>query len=148
MASSDETSISLTIGELTLLLEGLDAYEYWQVGDVLPRSDGHVFLPDDEFGDRFWPRDVGPTAEQQEAIEGVHRCRDLVARLREVVTSLSVPSVRNRFERSRDAYARAVDALVPALIAHAIAEVDEALPGTVSLDVVGETNEHQTRPQR
>jgi hypothetical protein len=141
MESFDETAINLTVGELALLLEGLNAYEYWQLGDVLPRSDGQVFLPDDPFGDRFWSGGDGPTAEQEEAIEGVRRCRRLMARLREASAAHGDEGDRERFERTRAAHTRAVDALVPALIAYAIAEVDEVLPGTSSLDVLGETTE-------
>lgn len=138
----DEITITVTQSELHLLIEGLDAYEYWQLGDVLPRNNGAVFLPDDPSGDRYWAPDDEPTVEQQEAIEGVRRCRELTARLDEARRSASdAGDVDVRFERARRAHAAAVDAFVPALIARAVAKVAEVLPGTTSLEVLGETNQ-------
>lgn len=138
----DEITITVTQSELHLLIEGLDAYEYWQLGDVLPRNNGAVFLPDDPSSDRYWAPDDEPTVEQQEAIEGVRRCRELMARLDEARRAgTDVGDVGARFERARGAHANAVAALGPALIARALAEVAEVLPGTTSLEVLGETNE-------
>ena len=75
--------------ELALLLEALDAYEYWQLGDVLPRSDGMVWIPGDSFGpvDRYW-EDEEPTAVQVDAIEAVSECRRLAERLRSAMTAI------------------------------------------------------------
>lgn len=138
----DEITITVTQSELHLLIEGLDAYEYWQLGDVLPRNNGAVFLPDEPYGDRYWAPDDEPTEEQQEAIEGVQRCRELMARLDAARRGLSdADDVGVRFERTREAHANAVVAFVPALIASALAEVAEVLPGATSLEVLGETNE-------
>jgi len=138
----DEITITVTQSELHLLIEGLDAYEYWQLGDVLPRNNGAVFLPDEPYGDRYWAPDEEPTEEQQEAIEGVQRCRELLARLDDARRhATDVADVGARFERARGAHADAVAALVPALIASALAEVVEVLPGASSLEVLGETNE-------
>ncbi len=139
--SLDEITIRVTRRELHLLIEGLDAYEYWQLGDVLPRNNGAVFLPDEPFVDR-WTPDAEPTEEQKEAIKGVRRCRELMARLDEARRGASdVSDVGARFERARRALANAVAAFVPALIASALAEVAEVLPGATSLEVLGETNE-------
>lgn len=138
----DEITIRVTRRELHLLIEGLDAYEYWQLGDVLPRNNGAVFLPDEPFGDRYWAPDAEPTEEQKEAIEAVRRCRELMARLEEARRGASdVGDVGARFERARGAHANAVAAFVPALIASALSEVAEVLPGATSLEVLGETNE-------
>ena len=142
MDPTDETTITLTASELYLLIEGLDAYEYWQLGDVLPRNNGAVFIPDEPYGDRYWGPDEEPTEEQSEAIDGVRRCRALIARLDAARRAASgVDDVGDRFERAREAHAKAVEALVPALIASAVAEVAEVLPGATSLEVLGETNE-------
>lgn len=138
----DEITITVNQSELHLLIEGLDAYEYWQLGDVLPRNNGEVFLPDEPYGDRYWAPDEEPTEAQQEAIEGVRRCRELTARLDEARRAgTDVGDVGAGFERARGAHADAVAALVPALIASALAEVAEVLPGATSLEVLGETNE-------
>ncbi len=61
MEPADVVSVRLAPDEIHLLLEGLDAYEYWQLGDVLPRNNGMVFLPDDPFGARYWPADEAPS---------------------------------------------------------------------------------------
>jgi hypothetical protein len=138
----DEITITVTPSELHLLIEGLDAYEYWQLGDVLPRNNGEVFLPDDPSGDRYWAPNEEPTEAQQEAIEGVRRCRELTAQLDEARRAgTDAGDVGARFERARGAHGNAVAALVPALIARAVAKVAEVLPGTTSLEVLGETNE-------
>jgi hypothetical protein len=80
--------------------------------------------------------------EQREAIEVVRRCRELMAQLDEARRGASdVGDVGARFERTRGAHTAAVDAFVPALIATALAEVAEVLPGTTSLEALGETNE-------
>lgn len=78
---NDAVSVSLTPRDLHLLLEGLDAYEYWQLGDVLPRNNGVVFLPDDPFADRYWAADLPVRVEQAEAIAEVKECRALAERL-------------------------------------------------------------------
>ena len=52
-----------------------------------------------------------------------------------------VDTVAARFERSREAHTKAVEALVPELIASAVAEVADVLQGATSLEVLGETNE-------
>ena len=58
-----------------------------------------------------------------------------------IVPSMEVDDLGVRFERAREAHANAVAAFVPALIASAMAEVAEVLPGTTSLEVLGETSE-------
>lgn len=142
MDPTDETTITVTPSELYLLIEGLDAYEYWQLGDVLPRNNGAVFIPDEPYADRYWGPDEEPTEEQKEAIAGVRRCRALITRLDGVRRAAAGADDGGiRFERARAAHAKAVEAFVPALIASALAEVAAVLPGTTSLEVLGETNE-------
>ena len=53
MEPADVVSVRFAPDEIHLLLEGLDAYEYWQLGDVLPRNNGMVFLPDNPFAERL-----------------------------------------------------------------------------------------------
>jgi hypothetical protein len=86
MPRSEKVSIRLNVDEIHLLLEGLDAYEYWQLGDVLPRNNGMVFLPDDLFGERYWPADEIPSEAQAEAIEAVRACRALADLLTRAAT--------------------------------------------------------------
>src|SRR5690242_5783575 len=82
MASGD-VRIRLTPAEVEMLIEALDALEYWQFGDVLPRNDGFVFIPGDVSpeADRYWGPDPQISMEQTEAIDQVRRCRDLAARI-------------------------------------------------------------------
>ena len=73
-------AIEVTDAGLLVLLEALDALEYWQLGDGLPRHDGMVWIPGDSVGDdRFWDRQ--PTPEENERIESVRRCRLFASRL-------------------------------------------------------------------
>ena len=71
----------LTIDELLTLVEALDCYEYWELGQDLPRNDGAVFLPGDhlEGTDLYWTESA--TEQQAEAIDRVRRCRLLAERL-------------------------------------------------------------------
>jgi hypothetical protein len=79
----EPTWVPLSLDDVALLLEALDSHEYWQIGDVLPRNDGMVWIPGDCVGsvDRYW-EDEEPTEEQAEAIDAVRRCRELAERLR------------------------------------------------------------------
>ncbi len=81
--ATEQPSVSLSLDDLTLLLEALDSHEYWQAGDSLPRNDGMVWIPGDCVGsvDRYWG-DEAPTQEQAGAIDAVQRCRELAERLR------------------------------------------------------------------
>ena len=77
--------IQLSQAEVRLLLEALDSHEYWQLGDQLPRNNGHVFIPGDFDGDEdpYWEGRL-PTADEQQAIDEVSACRALAARLSEL----------------------------------------------------------------
>lgn len=74
--------VPLTVAEIGLLISALDSHEYWQLGDVLPRNNGAVWLPGDavDVVDRFWEGRT-PTDEEAEAIEAVLECRELANRL-------------------------------------------------------------------
>lgn len=82
------TSISVAPEELALLLDALDSHEYWQLGSVLPRNGGMVWIPGDSVGpvDRYWQGDE-PTTEQVAAIEAVRDCRRLAELLRSSMTT-------------------------------------------------------------
>jgi len=69
MASiATEEILRLMRSEAALLVESLDPHEFWQLGDVLPRKDGQVFIPGDMEPDLLW-EDEEPTAEQRAAID-------------------------------------------------------------------------------
>jgi len=76
-------TVPLTLEDITLLVEALDAYEYWEVGEALPRNNGSVFVPGDlrPEDDRYWGPAPSPNETELEAIERVQACRDLADRL-------------------------------------------------------------------
>jgi hypothetical protein len=78
-----DLSIRLSVDDVTLLIEALDAYEYWELGDSLPRNNGAVFIPGDlrPEDDRYWGTSPSPDDAEVEAIERVRACRDLSDRL-------------------------------------------------------------------
>lgn len=57
-----DLSIRLSIDDVTLLLEALDAYEYWELGDSLLRNNGSVFIPGNlrPEDDRYWGPSPSP----------------------------------------------------------------------------------------
>jgi hypothetical protein len=82
-----DVTVTLTAAEIATLVDALDTYEYWELGQNLPRNDGAVFLPGDSFdpSDPYWP--TGPNAEESEAIEAIRRARALADRLSSRSTS-------------------------------------------------------------
>jgi hypothetical protein len=82
--ADDEITVRMTRSDIELLIESLDSHEYWQIGDVLPRKNGEVFIPGDMEPDLIWEDDE-PTAEQRTAIDKVLRCRELADRLNRVL---------------------------------------------------------------
>lgn len=78
-----DLTVPLTLEDITLLVEALDAYEYWEAGDALPRNNGSVFIPGDlrPSDDRYWGPSPSPDDAQLDAIERVRACRDLADRL-------------------------------------------------------------------
>jgi hypothetical protein len=101
MVAENDLSVRLTGDELEMLLDGLDALEYWQLGDVLPRNNGEVFIPGDmpPAEDRYWGSNPVPTPDEVDAIDRVRRCRALADRLRSVEPHR--PIVRGEDERPR-----------------------------------------------
>lgn len=88
MPADDEVTLRLSTVDVYLLIEGLDAYEYWQLGDVLPRNNGAVWIPGDldpDF-DHYWGGEPHVSAEQAGAIKGVRDCRDLAVRLQRALS--------------------------------------------------------------
>jgi hypothetical protein len=75
--------VCLDDAEVRLVLDALDAFEYWQVGADLPRHEGIVWLPGDavDDADRFWDGRL-PSVEEQEAIAEARLVRALADRLR------------------------------------------------------------------
>ncbi|MEA2493652.1 MAG: hypothetical protein QOJ29_1563 [Thermoleophilaceae bacterium] len=78
-----EFLISLSADDVERLVEALDSHEYWQLGDVLPRNNGNVFVPGDLAAgeDRYWDG-ASVTDELAEVIDEVVACRSLSGRLR------------------------------------------------------------------
>ena len=64
-----------------MIVEALDCYEYWELGQRLPRSNGAVFVPGDYLGaaDPYWSTE--PTEDEAAAIEAIRASRRLAARL-------------------------------------------------------------------
>ncbi|HEY1739642.1 MAG TPA: hypothetical protein VGI86_13070 [Acidimicrobiia bacterium] len=77
---ADEITARLTRSDAALIIDALDSHEYWQLGDVLPRNNGAVFIPGDMEPDALW-QDRDPSEVQREAIVEVERCRALAERL-------------------------------------------------------------------
>lgn len=75
--------VPLTQEDISLLVDALDAYEYWELGDTLRRNNGSVFIPRDlrPEDDRYWGPSPSPDDAELEAIERVRACRDLGDRL-------------------------------------------------------------------
>jgi len=78
-----DVTVQLTDEDIGLLVEALDAYEYWEGVDRLPRNNGSVFIPGDlrPEDDRYWGPTRSPNDAELEAIELVRACRELADRL-------------------------------------------------------------------
>ena len=86
VADDDAVQIILTLEELRMACGALDSHEYWQLGDVLPRNNGYVFLPGDLAGENDYLWDGRePTDEEQAAIDDVRSCRARATRLSALV---------------------------------------------------------------
>lgn len=93
MPSDETVQVQLSEADICRLADGLDAHEYWELGDLLPRNDGEVFIPGDldPGPDRYWDG-VVPTREQREAIDEVRAGRELRERLLQLLGALRSPS--------------------------------------------------------
>lgn len=80
-----DVHISLSTDDLRTLIEALDCYEYWELGQDLPRNNGAVFTPGDHLGatDLYWSERA--TEEQAEAINLVRHSRLLAERLQSLL---------------------------------------------------------------
>jgi hypothetical protein len=74
--------VTLSVRDLLLLCEALDTYEYWELGDTLPRNNGAVWIPGDLLSDEdhYW-KGIEPSPAQSEAIQAVRDVRELAERL-------------------------------------------------------------------
>ena len=95
MPNNEAVGISLSAADIERLASGLDAHEYWELGDLLPRNNGEVFIPGDLAPglDQYWDG-VVPTSEQQEVISEVRACRELRERLLQASGDCRNPSTR------------------------------------------------------
>lgn len=100
VAPAEEITVRLPRAELALLIEALDSHEYWQLGDLLPRKDGQVFVPGDMDPDLVWGDDE-PSAEQRVAIDEIAQCRQLAERLRAAARGRPRPMLRRLMQRWR-----------------------------------------------
>jgi hypothetical protein len=87
--NEEAMQLSFSTADICRLADGLDAHEYWELGDLLPRNNGEVFIPGDLHPgpDRYWDG-VVPTREQQDAIDEVRACRELRERLLQTLGAL------------------------------------------------------------
>lgn len=74
-------NVTLSVAEIAIIVEALDCYEYWELGQQLPRSNGAVLLPGDYLGarDPYWTE--SPTEDENEAIDAIQASRALASRL-------------------------------------------------------------------
>ena len=74
-------NVTLSVADIAVIVEALDCYEYWELGQQLPRNNGAVLLPGDYLGepDPYWTE--SPTEDEEEAIDSVQASRSLASRL-------------------------------------------------------------------
>lgn len=80
-----DVNITMSGEDLAMIVEALDCYEYWDLGQDLPRNNGAVLLPGDSLGatDLYWTEP--PTDTESEAIDGVRASRMLAERLQALI---------------------------------------------------------------
>jgi len=80
-----ELNITLSAENLAMIVEALDCYEYWELGQELPRNNGAVLLPGDSLGatDPYWT--TPPIDTESEAIDSVRASRMLAERLQALI---------------------------------------------------------------
>ena len=80
-----DVNITLSDLDLATIVEALDCYEYWELGQDLPRNNGAVLLPGDTLGDSdpYWTEP--PTDAEAEAIDSVRMSRTLARRLEALI---------------------------------------------------------------
>ena len=80
-----DVNITLSDVDLATIVEALDCYDYWELGQDLPRNNGAVLLPGDTLGDSdpYWT--APPTDAEAEAIDSVRTSRTLAGRLQALI---------------------------------------------------------------
>ena len=80
-----DVKITLADEDLAMIVEALDSYEYWELGQNLPRNNGAVLLPGDSLSatDPYWTEP--PTDTESEAIDSVRASRLLAERLQALI---------------------------------------------------------------
>lgn len=80
-------NVTLSVADLAIIVEALDCYEYWELGQPLPRNNGAVLLPGDYLGDPdpYWTE--SPTEDEEGAIGAVQASRALASRLQALVAT-------------------------------------------------------------
>jgi|CXWL01.1.fsa_nt_gi hypothetical protein len=80
-----DVNLTLSDADLVMIVEALDCYEYWELGQDLPRSNGAVHLPDDSLDavDPYWS--ASPTDAESNAIGVVRASRSLAERLQALI---------------------------------------------------------------
>ena len=80
-----DVNITLSDVDLSTIVEALDCYDYWELGQDLPRNNGAVLLPGDALGDSdpYWTEP--PTDTESEAIDRVRASRVLAERLQALI---------------------------------------------------------------
>lgn len=84
-----DANLNLSDEDLAMIVEALDCYEYWELGECLPRNNGSVILPGDYLGaaDPYWSTE--PTEDEAVAIEVVRASRRLASRLQDLLPDRS-----------------------------------------------------------
>ena len=80
-----DENITLSDVDLATIVDALDCYDYWELGQDLPRDNGAVLLPGDALGDSdpYWTEP--PTDAEAEAINSVRMSRTLARRLEALI---------------------------------------------------------------
>lgn len=76
-----DMNLTLSAEDVAMIVEALDCYDYWELGQDLPRNNGAVLLPGDTLGDTdpYWTE--SPTDTESEAIDDVRARRLLAERM-------------------------------------------------------------------
>ena len=80
-----DVNITLSDVDLATIVEALDCYDYWELGQPLPRNNGAVLLPGDTLGDSDPHWTEPPTDAEAEAIESVRASRMLAEHLQALI---------------------------------------------------------------
>ena len=79
-----DVNVTLSDVDLAMIVEALDCYDYWELGQDLPRNNGAVLLPGDlGDSDPYWT--APPTEAEAEAIRSVRASRMLAERLQALI---------------------------------------------------------------